>query len=321
MQKLATDTGGKYYFSPTSLTDITNAFQDANLQSSPSVGITKGTETSSILLGPESADDIGASFMVDSTLSHFDVVVVYTGALGDMTFKVEHLYPYDYLEGDLICSDDEPSVVKERMCYYGRDITISDEYGGWNLLYTNNSEGTRTFSYHVTGYPDPDQPDPAKRFTYTASVTAFPYNINAVMAGPSDFIKLPQPVKLVAVLARQVPIKGADAIATVTYQDGSTQQVEMVDDGVPPDTLENDGIYTGVFYPEQIGAYNVSVQFYVDGGAAMTKLSYAPSHPKDGPPLPLEDPVPIFENFDRNASIQVTVLDYDKIYLPLVENK
>ncbi len=40
LQKLATDTGGKYYFSPTILTDITNVFQDANLQTSPSVGIT-----------------------------------------------------------------------------------------------------------------------------------------------------------------------------------------------------------------------------------------------------------------------------------------
>ncbi len=50
MQKLATDTGGKYYYSPTTLTDITNAFQDANLQSSPSVGISKGTVETAIIL-------------------------------------------------------------------------------------------------------------------------------------------------------------------------------------------------------------------------------------------------------------------------------
>ncbi len=97
--------------------------------------------------------------------------------------------------------------------------------------------------------------------------------------------------------------------------------MELLDNGVPPDALMNDGIYTGVFYPEVVGAYNVSVQFSVDGGAAMTKLSYAPSHPRYGPALPLEPPIPVTDNFDRNASIQVNVLDYDKIFLPLVENK
>lgn len=322
MQKLATDTGGKYYFSPTSLTDITNAFQDANLQSSPSVGISKGTVETAIILGPESADDAGSiPFEIDSTLGHFDVVVIYTGAFGDMTFEVEHEYPYDYLQGDLVCEDDEPSVSKERLCYYGHDLANPDHYDGWILRFTNNTEGVTRFTYHITGYPpDPVQTEPAKRFTYTASVTALPYELDSIVLSPGDFIKLPQPVKLVAVLSKELPIKGAEAVATITYEDGSVEWLELLDNGKAPDTLMNDGIYTNVFFPEQIGAYNVSVQFSVEGGGAMTKLSYAPSHPRTGPALPLEPPVPIPDTFvDRNASIQVNVLDYDKIFLPLVE--
>jgi uncharacterized protein YegL len=321
MQKLATDTNGKYYISPTSLTDITNAFQDANLQSSPTVGISKGKVETASILGPIAPDADIVSFRIDSTLSHFDVVVVFTGKLNDMEFSVRSPYPYNIYE-NLVCTQDEPSEVKERLCYYGHDINSMDDIGLWDLIYYNAGEGETIFDYHVTGYPNPDQP-PEKRFTYTASVTAFPYPIKLLSATPEDFIKLPQPVKLVAVLAKDLPINGAEAIATITYQDGTTEPpLELLDNGILPDAVMNDGQYTGVFYPEVIGAYNVSVQFTAfSGSAAMTKIGRIPAQREDGKPSLPEPDIPLSDSFERNASIQVNVLDYDKIYLPLVENK
>jgi len=320
MQSLATGTGGNYYFSPTNLVDITNAFQDANLQSSPTVGISSGVVETVNILSPTAADYDYVSFTVDSTLSHFDIVTVFTGAADDMEFRVEN--PSGYETYPLVCSEGEKppetEEVKERLCYKG--IDISGDYGLWKLIYFNNTEGETKFSFHVTGYPDPNEPDPAKRFTYTASVTAFPFSAPSVTAFPDDFIKLPQPVKVLAVLAKEIPIMGATAIATILYPDGSMEPLELRDNGEPPDDVQDDGQYTGVFYPEEIGAYSISVEFSASVGSAyLTKLSHAPSHPKDGPPLPLPDLIPVADNFDRNGTVQVNILDYDKIYLPFVQ--
>ena len=152
-------------------------------------------------------------------------------------------------------------------------------------------------------------------FTYAASLTAF----------PGDALETPQPVTLVAVLGKEVPIMGAVVDARIQNSNGSEYTLTMRDDGVPPDAVKDDGHYTAVFEPGEEGAYNIAVQFYGEKDVAkMTTRSYSPSQPPDGG-IPLPEPdIPVTEDFQRFARIQVNIdndFTIDNIfdYLPLVQ--
>ena len=306
MQKLANDTGGKYYFSPTTLLDITNAFQAANLQTSPSVGISSGAKlipsTADILI-PNAADFVPTPIHVDSTLSHLDVVVVYEGALGDLEFELvtPDKYPYYYPD---YCEESESQ--RETICYFGVNIFSEYEVGEWELRTWNLSDEDIMMYGQASGLSD--------TFTYAASLTAF----------PGDALKTPQPVTLLAVLGKEIPIMGAFVDAIIQNPNGSEYTLAMRDDGEPPDAVKDDGHYTAVFEPGEEGAYNIAVQFYGEKGVAkMTSRSYSPSQPPDGTTLPPED-IPVTEDFERFARIQVNIdsdftLDDDFIYLPLMQ--
>lgn len=305
MQKLANDTGGKYYFSPTTLLDITNAFQAANLQTSPSVGISSGAvvvQHTAPILSPKSADYEPIPILVDSTLSHLDVVVVYEGSQYDMDLILEG--PWGYSVEPDYCEESESQT--ETLCYFGVDFTYTD-VGEWKLIPWNYSDEDITLYYQASGLSD--------TFTYAASLTAF----------PGDALKTPQPVTLLAVLGKEIPIMGAFVDARIQNSNGSEYTLAMRDDGVPPDAVKDDGHYTAVFEPGEEGAYNIAVQFYGEKDVAkMTTRSYSPSQPPyGGTPLPEPD-IPVTEDFQRFARIQVNIdndftLDNDFIYLPFVQ--
>ena len=316
MQKLATDTDGKYYFSPTTLLDITNAFQDANLQTSPSVGISSDAvvvEPTEYMYSPQSADNQGISILVDSTLKNLDVVVVYEGSEDDMYLELTPPGGYPYYSPDYC---EESGTMTETLCYFGVGVSPFD-VGYWLLTPTNNSDKDITVNYQASGLSD--------TFTYAASVTAFPgdpTDAASVTAFPGDPIQPSQPVTLLGVLSKGIPIGGAYAIATITEPNGSKFQLELRDNGELPDTVMNDGQYTAVFEPNEIGAYNIAVQFYAYTGLAYTtELSHMPSHAKDGTALPLGPPVPVADDFNRFMRIQVNVNipDTDFIYLPFAQ--
>ena len=303
MQSLATGTGGKYYFSPTTLLDITNAFQDANLQTSPSVGISSDAvvvEPTEYMYSPQSADQmIPIPIQVDSTLSHLDVVVVYEGSQDDMYIDLVPPDNYPYYSPDY-CEESESQT--ETLCYFGVDISSPFEVGDWKLIPWNNSNEDITLYYQASGL--------SHTFTYAASITSL----------TGDIVETPQPVTLLAVLGKEVPILGAFVDARIQNPNGTEDLLTMRDDGVPPDAVKDDGQYTAVFEPDEMGAYNIAVQFYgIKDVAMMTRLSHNPSHAEDGMPLPLEPPVPVAEDFQRFARIQVNILDNDFIYLPFAQ--
>jgi uncharacterized protein YegL len=204
MQKLANDTAGKYYFAPTTLLDITNAFQDANLQTSPSVGISSDAvvvQPTAPILSPNAADFVPITIHVDSTLSRLDVVVVYEGALGDMEFELWTPFGYPYYYEPDYCEESE--LQTETICYFDMGEYRFEE-GDWRLIPWNRSDEDIMMYYQASGLSD--------TFTYAASLTAF----------PGDALKTPQPVTLLAVLGKEIPILGAVVVdAKIQNSNGS----------------------------------------------------------------------------------------------------
>ena len=95
---------------------------------------------------------------------------------------------------------------------------------------------------------------------------------------------------LTAVLSQDVPISGAFVTASIERPSGATESFGVLDDGVAPDVLADDGIYSAVLSYEEDGINAVIVHFDNSAGTAeLTELSFASAIGEDGP-VPLPDP-------------------------------
>lgn len=275
LQQLASETGGKYYFSPTTLADLTQAFQDANTLTSSTVGVSRGS------VSINSVNPQSVAITVDSTLGKLLVTATYVGSPPDVDITL--LDPLGNSTGSAGCSQSGI----ETLCL----IEINDpQPGEWKLEFATTSV-SKDIDYRVEGAS-------GDSFTLAASIS--------VMNG--EVVTYPEPIVLLAILTREVPISGATVEATIQAPDGTTTAVLLTDDGVLPDALANDGLYSTILDYNQNGTHILEISFDNSGGtAASSYLSYLPSAGPDGQDLPPQQPVPITEGFERFARTQITV--------------
>ncbi len=143
--------------------------------------------------------------------------------------------------------------------------------------------------------------------------TDVPYQgvIESVMGNEVEY---PYPVILVAQAIRQVPISKADVRAGVRTPEGTIIKLTLKDDGVAPDVLANDGLYSGFMTYTQEGQYDVFVTFNnLVGTAEFTEESLEHSTGPNGE-TDYPEPQPVGENFyavANTAIIASNVLDDD----------
>jgi calcium-activated chloride channel regulator 4 len=275
LQQMAQDTGGKYYFSPTTLAELTQVFQDASQLTSPSVGVATGSAT------VQTSTPSSFPIYVDSTLNRLDIVVTYQGSPSDVDLTL--LDPVGSPSSAADCS----ASGTETICLFGVDALAA---GSWTLQAIASSSDVPMI-YRVSGSAE-------SIITYAASVTSL----------TGDVVQYPEPIVLLAVLGKEWPISRAAVDATVQRPDGTTASFPLLDDGVAPDAEAGDGLYSAILDYDQNGAYNITVQFdNYAGTAQLTALSFQPSIGPDGTAMPLSDPIPITENFERFTRIQVNV--------------
>jgi hypothetical protein len=114
-----------------------------------------------------------------------------------------------------------------------------------------------------------------------------------------------------------MPIMGAFVEGRIQKPGGSEQELVFLDDGVLPDGIKDDGIYTTVFEPDMFGAYNISVQFTgLLGEANLTSRGASPAQVEGITPV-LQPDEPVEEDFQRFAGLQVNF--FSATYLPIVE--
>lgn len=275
LQEMAQATNGKYYFSPTSLAELVQVFQDAQQQTSPGVGVATGSDT------VQPGTPASYTIAVDSTLSRLDVVMIYGGRLGELQLTLVDPTGTDRRTPDCTATGGETLCV----------LVIEDVVAGdWTL------EATATvpdvlLRYRASGYSEDD-------ITYAASATSL----------TGDVVEYPEPIVVLALLSREWPIAGAIVDATLERPNGTTESILLRDDGVAPDAVAEDGQYSAILSYTENGAYNVTVQFDNSAGTAqLTERSYQPSVGPDGKAVPLSNPIPIPDAFERFARIQVVV--------------
>ncbi len=275
LQRMAQETGGKFYFAPTGLSELTRAFQEACQSATPSEGLTTGSAM--VRVSATSAIPI----FVDSTLRGLSVVVTYQGAPSAIRLALADP------GGNLVSVGTCRPSASETLCYVNVDMPAP---GKW-VLKADATNADTLITYRVSGYAE-------NTFSYSASVTC--------LAG--DVVQYPEPIVLLAVLAKELPISGAVVTATIRRPDGSTDIFPLQDDGVAPDAVASDGLYSAILDYSQEGTHDVAVQF--DNTAGSAQLTYVGLQPSSGPggkAVSLPAPFPIVENFQRFARSQIVV--------------
>ena len=273
LSSLASDTGGRYYSSPTSLTAITGVFQDANQQATTATGIVTGSTTL------PAGQTQSAPILIDPSLKQLDVVVTFKGTPADATIELKDP------SGNAVASDTPTQSGGETLIHFA---VASPAVGTWTACGTATSAPVDV-TFRATA-------SPADQATYTVAL--------ASLTGST--VSYPAPIVLLATLEKGLPISGAAVTANVTAPNGDVTTLTLTDDGVAPDAVANDGRYSTIFDYTQNGVYNIDVSMTNSGGLAnytYVGTQMALDANGDSGSVP---PAPVAEDFMRFARLQVT---------------
>lgn len=123
------------------------------------------------------------------------------------------------------------------------------------------------------------------------------------IVGPAygSVVAYPNPVILIAKVERELPIAKANLTAQARTPGGEIINLNLKDDGLPPDALANDGRYISFLPYNQNGDYQITATFDNGSGNAEFTAVGSPHH---------QPSYPVGENFQRAASTVVTIVDY-----------
>ncbi|MGC8863134.1 MAG: vWA domain-containing protein, partial [Armatimonadota bacterium] len=273
LASLASDTGGKYYSSPTSLQAITAAFQDALQAATTTTGVASGS--GSVAAGETKTVPI----LIDPSLKQLDIVVTFQGAPADLSVELKDP------SGAAVNALDTTQSGSETQVHF----SVSNPAAGTWLLSGTSASGPVNVSYRATATP-------ADQATYTVALASLTgYNVT-----------YPAPIVLLATLEKGLPISGAVVTARVKAPNGDVSDLSLRDDGVPPDAIANDGSYSAIFDYNQNGLYEIEVS--MDNSSGLAQYTYAgmqmaiDANGNSGN-VP---PAPVGEDFMRFARLQIT---------------
>lgn len=275
MNEMAVQTGGATFTSPTSLAAVSNAFQRAFQQAVGSEGVAAGSAMAS------DTDPAPASvpIYVDSSIGRFTVAVTIQGSPTDAEVTLRSPSGID------LAPTSETQSGGQTLYFFEIDLP---ELGDWELL-VEALNGDIDFSYQASATHDGTSISLDVRTTRVTNIFTYP-----------------EAVLVTASLVRDLPIAGAVVEATVTPPSGEAFVLALLDDGVAPDEMENDGLYSGLLYYSQSGLYDILVTAYdFDGQAFTSDVGLVTAPDIDGTDVPSADPVPVGEAFERAGAIQI----------------
>ena len=284
LKSLASNTGGSFYSSPSTLAEIQKVFIAAN------AAISSSAIVSSASILASASTSVNSTVAVDSTVGELMFSLTFNGAPGELVFTL--LDPTGADSGVVFSC--QIATAGTTSCSGTLTVISSAPVGDYTLVINNSSTTTdKTIDSIITATP---------------MIGGDIYDVVVDIAGGAT-INYPQQARLTATVSRSLSIAGLNVSAEVTGPGGAITTVSLVDDGANGDSLENDGTYSALIDYDTDGTYNVRVQ--VDnamGTAAETTIGALISHTADGsiqPPPGLRDP--ITENFSRSATTQFTV--------------
>ena len=284
LQRLANQTGGDYYF-VSDATELSDRLSEADEISSPVVDtdIAEGAKT---VVG---GVPLAIPFYVDSGLEFLEVEVAYSGAAPSATIQLLD-GSNAVVGGSANAEDCEASDLDgEPVTFCAFDVDAPN-VGTWTLQVS--APQTLDLAYTAIGT--------AGTQTNTFSAVAQSES-GAVLLTPARFVIRTQ-------VQRDWPITNLAVSGTLELPNGVEQSLILRDDGVSPDTLANDGIYMTEVSPTLKGDYFATVRFNNHANTAKyTQYSINLDAGRDGIPPAYREPWPVNENFERVATVQVTV--------------
>ena len=270
--EIATATGGKLFTSPTTLAEVSQAFQDANAVATSSTNVATGS-------GTVDAAGTATTIQVDSTMARLAVTVVHSDAPAAALFEL--VAP----DGMRVPASTIEESGGETLVFFSVDNPTP---GSW-ILEGMAATGSLDFEFQASGVPTD------ATFTLTADS----------VLGPS--LEYPDPLILIASLGMELPVAGANLAADVIAPDDTQTLFSLVDDGVPPDGTAGDGIYTAALSYDQSGVYKIVIRCQAEAGTAvLTSNGIELSAGIDGSLVPPPPDLPLAEDFQRFERFEVT---------------
>ncbi len=277
LRLLAELTQGEY----TTVQDVGNlqkALGLAGQDTSPAQDVTLAYDFSDIVPG----DPAVYTIAVDETLNRVNFEITYYGEAYSATITL--LDPDNIawsIDPAADCETSGAGADAKTTCYVG---FLNPGIGDWTV--TIEATNTVIFvSDYETGVAA------AGETTYAPVITVVGGNV----------IEYPQPMVIEAKVSRDYPIGGLFARGWVLEPDGSFPSVMTLrDDGVAPDAIADDGVYSAYVDYTQNGEHLVTVHFdNYDGAGFYTDKGLMTTDPISLPA--------VTEDFERYAEVQVTV--------------
>ena len=286
LRRLASQTGGEFFLSPTTLAEIQRAFTAANAAVSSSAILTDSAQTAPAL------DTIAQTLAVDSSIGEALIALTYTGAVDDISIVLR------------APDGGDTSVVFDCQAAAGSTTCIGEVDGATIAAFGNGDYEIEIANVNTTDV------------LVNVIVTAIPliggdtYDVAIATTGGAT-VTYPQEARVTATVTRRARIAGLVAAAEVTDPNGVTSQIDLFDDGTNGDGFAEDGTYTALIPYTQSGTHIVRVTVdNANGTATETTAGELISHTADGSPLPPPGPtVLVAENFTRSATTQFTTVD------------
>ncbi|SMO87633.1 von Willebrand factor type A domain-containing protein [Thalassovita litoralis] len=274
LQSLANGTGGQYFFSPTSLAAIQQAFIAANAAFSSSVVVSSGTAPAA-----PSTTEV-RTIPLDSTMATAAINVTYGLAEADVSLRL-----LDSTGADtgltFTCN-----ATSEVSCDTEVDVSTLGA-GDYGLEITNNTAGAKDVSVLVSGSPSTFE--------------------NYDIAVQFDNANYPASFGIQATVSAGAALTGLDVVARVTKPDNSTVDIPLLDDGRNGDLNADDGTYSADVAYDMDGTYTAVVTASNAAGNAQTTFnSVAIAVGEDGNGI-TPTPTNVTENFTRTGVANAVV--------------
>jgi VCBS repeat-containing protein len=280
---LANGTGGKYFSSPTTLAEITDAFLQANALATDSQNL---ADASSDIPGSSNAD---FDLVVDSGIANISLFLSHSGNVDDITYSITDA------NGDSVSATNECiSLSGGVSCSANIDSTTinSAATGIWQVSVTNNAMFELPVSFNASG-------EPSENGTYNVTVEG----------ASGNSVVYPEPLILTTAITKDRAITGVNVTASISSPFSAETQIKMVDDGTSGDGIAGDGIYSAIVGYKDNGVYQVTV--YVDNddsNAVFTSVGLlTPAEDGSQPQAPVLPSIQ--ENFFRVSKASLVVSD------------
>lgn len=277
LQNLANGTGGQYFYSPTSLQQIQQAFLAANAAYSSNSVVTSSSASS-----PASSTEI-RTIHLDSTLDIASINASYGLSESDVSLR---LLDSSGADTGAVFSCNASSEVS---CDTQIDVTASGS-GEYGVEITNNTSADKDVGILVSATP--------------SSFDSYHIAIDA------QNTTYPEGLTLRATVTKGPALTGLDVMALITRPDGSSFSLPLLDNGQNSDLFADDGSYSVDIPYDSNGIYTAVVSASNASGQAQTSFEGVAIAVMENGTGVVPSGIAVPEPFTRTSVINVAVEQY-----------